>query len=159
MLRARIFRGNYGPAKNMASRLDETQNLASRLDETTGFDRHVSNFREGCLRQPAEPAARASEWTGILDHIDVRTPHARGMFGEFAWESNDNLPINKSLSQLFDCSLATLRVWCCCCLPLPTVPLCGKSSFASMPQPSLAIGRPRPRQNFICVSSNMAKQT
>ena len=82
MFRARIFRGNSGPAQNMASRLDETQNFASRLDETTGFDRHVPNLREGCLRQAARPAATASEWTGILCHIDVRTPHARGMFGE-----------------------------------------------------------------------------
>ena len=82
MFRARIFRGNSGLAQTMVSRLDETQNFASRLDETTGFDRHVPNLREGCLRQPAEPVARASEWTGILYHIDVRTPHARGMFGE-----------------------------------------------------------------------------
>ena len=82
MFRARIFRGNSGPAQNVASRLDETQNFASRLDETTGFDRHVPNLREGCLRQPAPAAATASVWTGILYHIDVRTPHARGMFGE-----------------------------------------------------------------------------
>ena len=40
MFRARIFRGNSGPAQNVASRLDETQNFASRLDETTGFDRY-----------------------------------------------------------------------------------------------------------------------
>ena len=82
MFRARIFRGNSGPAQNMASRLDETQNFASRLDETTGFDRHVPNLRKGCLRQAAEPAAAASVWTRILYHIDVRTPHARGMFGK-----------------------------------------------------------------------------
>ena len=50
MFRARIFRGNSGLAQNMVSRLDETQNFASRLDETTGFDRHVPNLREGCLR-------------------------------------------------------------------------------------------------------------
>ena len=30
----------------------------------------------------AGPAAAASVRTGILYHIDVRTPHARGMFGE-----------------------------------------------------------------------------
>ena len=52
MFRARIFRENSGPAQNVVSRLDETQNFASRLDETTGFDRHVPNLREGCLRQP-----------------------------------------------------------------------------------------------------------
>ena len=50
MFRGRVFRGNSGPAQNMASRLDETQNFASRLDETTGFDRYVPNLREGCLR-------------------------------------------------------------------------------------------------------------
>ena len=41
MFRARIFRGNSGPAQNIASRLDEPQYFASRLDKTTGFDRHV----------------------------------------------------------------------------------------------------------------------
>ena len=82
MFRARIFRGNSGLAQNMASRPGETQNFAPRPDETTGFDRCVPNLREGCLRQPAQPAARASEWTGILYHIDARTPHARSMFGE-----------------------------------------------------------------------------
>ena len=66
MFRARIFRGNSGPAQNMVSRLDETQNCASRLDETTGFDRHVPNLREGCLRQPAPAAARAIVKTGSL---------------------------------------------------------------------------------------------
>ena len=50
MFRTRIFRGNSGPAQNMASRLDETQNVASRLDETIAFDRYVPNLREGCLR-------------------------------------------------------------------------------------------------------------
>ena len=82
MFRARIFRGNSGPAKNMASRLDEKHFFSSRLDETTGFDRHVPNLQEGCLSQPAPPVPAASVWTAILYHIDVRTPHARGMFGE-----------------------------------------------------------------------------
>ena len=50
MFQARIFRGNSGPAQNVASRLDETQNSASRLDGTIGFDRYVPNLREGCLR-------------------------------------------------------------------------------------------------------------
>ena len=82
MFRGRIFRDDSGLAQNMASRLAETQNVATRLDETTGFDRHVPNLREGCLRQPAPPAAMASVRTGSRYHIDVRTPHARGMFGE-----------------------------------------------------------------------------
>ena len=51
MFRARIFRGNSGPAQNMASRLDETQNFASRLDETTGFGRCVPSLLEGCLTE------------------------------------------------------------------------------------------------------------
>ena len=68
MFRGLIFRRNSGPAQNMASRLDETQNFASRLDETTGFDRYVPNLREGCLRQPAEPAARAIARTGSLSY-------------------------------------------------------------------------------------------
>ena len=66
MFRAHIFRGNSGPPQNMASRVDETQDFASRLDETTGFDRHVPNLREGCLRQPAQPAPRASVGTGSI---------------------------------------------------------------------------------------------
>ena len=57
MFRARIFRGNSGPAQNMASRLDETQNFASRLDETTGFDRFVPNLRERRLRH---------DWPGLI---------------------------------------------------------------------------------------------
>ena len=51
MFRARIFRGNSGPAQNMASRLDEAQDFASRLDETTGFGRCVPSLLEGCLTE------------------------------------------------------------------------------------------------------------
>ena len=51
MFRARIFRGNSGPAQKVASRLDETQNFASRLDETTDFGRCVPSLLEGCLAE------------------------------------------------------------------------------------------------------------
>ena len=82
MFRACIFRGNSGLAQNMVSRLDETQNFASRLDETTGFDRRVPNCERVASDTIGRPAAAASVRTSILYHIDVRTPHARGMFGE-----------------------------------------------------------------------------
>ena len=50
MFQGRIFRGNSGRAKNMASRFDEIQYFASCLDEMTGFDRCVPNLQEGCVR-------------------------------------------------------------------------------------------------------------
>ena len=84
MFRARIFRGNSGLAQNMASRLDETQNCASRLVETTGFDRYVPNLAEGCLRHDWPSGGDSERRDRILYHIDVRTPHARGMFGELS---------------------------------------------------------------------------
>ena len=63
-------------SQNMASRLDKTQNFASRLDETTGFDRHVPNLREGCLRQPCRARGKTERQDRILYHMDVRTPQA-----------------------------------------------------------------------------------
>ena len=74
MFRARIFRGNSGPAQSMVSRLDETQNFASRLDETTGFDRYVPNLREGCLRHDW-PSGGDSEPMDLFSIILMSEPH------------------------------------------------------------------------------------
>ena len=60
MFRARIFRGNSGPAQNMASRLDETQNFASRLDETTGFYRFCFKNCQNLSRNVPSPIFRGN---------------------------------------------------------------------------------------------------
>ena len=67
MFRARIFRGNSGPAQNMASRLDETQHFASRLSTRRQVLTGMCQISEKVVSPTiGRAAAAASAGTGSL---------------------------------------------------------------------------------------------